>query len=388
MRPHADTRERHGAGEARRLPGSANATWSGLVAAAVLLTGVGVAFPAGLASAGAPLFGAPDPTAVAADTVQVGDRLCLTRRAEECLDEPVPADEPHQAICATCHTLWQRLPADETARSCSDSECHTDPVELASFHRTVHANNLENCLGCHDPHDARIEDGGEDCTRCHSDGGVRVAWAGGESLHVVEQSLGFGHGNHGGENCGSCHGVQERHGTIEVRGVDDCRSCHHAEPASASCRSCHGTEDFGPLPIMVTRTLDIRVGSLDRPERELPFRHEQHQEMDCLQCHTETTGLRPWPSEDGDCSSCHAEHHAPDSPCYSCHLPVAEGAHDVTTHLGCSGTGCHTDVPAGIASVPRTREMCLSCHTDLTDHEPSKNCSDCHILPDVPSIGR
>lgn len=350
-------------------------------AATLLVAGVLMAFTAGWASAN------PTPTpalaASASDTVAVGDRRCLTRRAEDCLPEPVPLDEPHNALCATCHNLWERGPAKETARSCSDAECHDNPQELSDFHGTVHAEALENCMGCHDPHDARIPGGGQDCVQCHEAGGQRVEWAGGDHLHVLSGDLPFRHGTHPDVSCTQCHQTGQGHGTVTVSAVDDCRSCHHDAPEpGGGCQGCHGPTEMAGRILMVPRQLDIHVGTLDFPTRELPFDHGLHMDMECLQCHVQ--GPDPLPPADGDCSSCHAEHHTPESNCYACHLPTKEGAHTVQTHMGCTGAGCHTAVPEGVARVPRTRPMCLACHTELVEHEVEKNCVDCHRLPNLP----
>ncbi|MDT8341253.1 MAG: hypothetical protein RQ751_07045, partial [Longimicrobiales bacterium] len=209
MRPRTEDRV--------RVPAAA---WA---ASALLAVGVLAAASAGWASVSpAPVVGP-----AAADTLQVGDRRCLTRRPEDCLEVPVPLEEPHSALCATCHTLWQRGPARETALGCADAGCHSDPAALAGFHRSVHTDVLENCLGCHDPHDAVIPGGGEDCVQCHAGGGARVAWAAGAPLHVLAADLPFRHGAHPGVSCQQCHETGAGHGDVAVSGVEDCRSCHH-----------------------------------------------------------------------------------------------------------------------------------------------------------------
>lgn len=377
MRPHTEGRARGGAPKARRLQGSRISGWTG-AACALFLAGILTASTAGWAA----VHPRTEITLTQVpDTATVGDRRCLTRREEDCLEEPVPADEPHEAICATCHDLWDRRPAKETAISCSGAECHENPESLSDFHETVHAGTLENCIGCHDPHDAVIPEGSRDCAWCHDGGGARVEWAGGEHLRVISRELAFTHTNHPELNCQECHDTGARHGDVFVARVEDCRSCHHEDPVEADCQSCHAPAELRGRLFPVTRQLDIQVGTLDRPVRELPFDHGRHPDVACQECHTAAGGLRLQPSAEGDCSTCHAEHHTPESSCYSCHEPTKEGAHDVQTHLGCQDSGCHTDVPTGIASVPRTRSMCLACHTELVEHEPQENCADCHRLP-------
>ena len=384
MRPHTEGPARGDAKRARRLPGSGSRGWQGGVTGAVLA----VLLVVGVLTASTAGWAASRPQTAwesHADTAAVGDRRCLTRDEESCLDEPVPADEPHEAICSTCHNLWDRVTPEESARSCAGSDCHENPEKLNDFHGTVHAGTLENCVGCHDPHDAVLEGGSEDCVQCHEDGGARVAWAGGEHLHLIPADLDFNHPNHQAVDCNQCHAPGGGHGDVLVTPEEDCLSCHHESDVAAEltsdCADCHQPAELNGRTLVVERRLDIQVGTLDRPLRRLPFDHAKHTDENCAECHDAGGGLLP--AADSDCSSCHMDHHTADSNCYSCHLPIKENAHDVTTHLGCVGSGCHTQVPAGIERVPRTRAMCLSCHTDQADHEPARNCADCHRLPRV-----
>jgi hypothetical protein len=81
------------------------------------------------------------------------------------------------------------------------------------------------------------------------------------------------------------------------------------------------------------------------------------------------------------CSTCHEQHHQPTANCTTCHVTPAEGAHTRQAHLGCTGAGCHSGATPAIMEAPRTRQLCLACHTDrAVNHKPG-NCADCHTLP-------
>jgi hypothetical protein len=356
---------------------SARRSTSSLAGAVTLVLLVSGATPApGASPAGSALQ-------VARDTTPVGDLRCLTSREEHCLPEPVPADEPHGAICATCHDLWRHDSLSEARATCASGECHTDPRSLAPFHRTIDASLLESCVECHDPHDARMPDGGDDCSACHESAGRRVAWV--EDVRPGRARPGpmmepaFEHASHPSVDCVACHGTGSRHGVVDVVAVEDCRACHHAEPASADCLGCHADERAHDTPIRVRRTLDIHLGGLDGPTRDLPYDHALHADVACGTCHVGSRDLEG--SLRADCSSCHDDHHSTDADCTSCHEAPADGAHDATAHLGCGGTGCHVRAPASVIEAPRTRSLCLACHQDLAEHKPERDCNACHILP-------
>ncbi len=307
-----------------------------------------------------------------------GDLRCLTRRAEDCLPAPVPIDEPHGAVCATCHTLWVRGAPGGTIKSCSAAGCHERPETLTPFHRTVSATTLADCTGCHVSHSFRAPDRSAGCTTCHAAGGTPAAQAHGTPARRLPSGLAFRHDEHGGVNCVSCHTSRNAHGTVKVSRLQDCQSCHHAAPATSDCVGCHDRQELESLSFTVTRALDIRIGSLQRPVRTLVFDHARHADVTCTTCHTGPDLEAPATS---DCSSCHLEHHAADADCSACHERPAAGAHDRKSHLGCGGVGCHERVPAAIELAPRTRQLCLACHTDQRDHRPERDCADCHLLP-------
>ncbi|HEX9885018.1 MAG TPA: Ni/Fe-hydrogenase cytochrome b subunit [Longimicrobiales bacterium] len=328
------------------------------------------------------------------DSLMTGDMSCLTRRAEDCLDEPVPADEPHGGVCAVCHDLWDvgrrsGGPVDVgggTIRSCASSECHAEPETLTVFHRSVDAAVLSDCGHCHVPHDFRVPDAGSECTACHDRGGRPASWIEGPETGALAGSLGFLHTDHDGMVCADCHRSPEEHGTLERMAVEDCRGCHHAPARADDCLDCHVREDVLAVSRTVTRTLDIQVGSLDLPARALAFDHRVHEAVECRACHTGAVTLGG--AEGADCSRCHGAHDVAGADCLACHAPPVDGAHDERAHLGCGGSGCHEPVPAGLLPVPLTRPTCLLCHEDQTEHWPGVECTACHALPTPPRTGR
>jgi hypothetical protein len=278
-----------------------------------------------------------------------------------------------------CHDLWQNQGLAQTVRACSGGGCHVDPGSITPFHKTLAPALLSDCTHCHVPHSFRVPGNGAQCSACHPAGGQVAGWAGRVSLQGPPMNLAFHHETHTSVPCTACHGAQANHGTLKVMSVGDCRACHHRPPLSRDCTRCHDLDDVRTTSLMVTRTLNIHIGSLDGPTRQLPFEHRFHWNMKCSVCHASGDELRS--AEAVDCSGCHAEHHNPQSECTQCHAPPAAGAHTRAAHLGCGGPGCHVNAPAELRDAPRTRQICLACHRDRADHMPGRNCVDCHILP-------
>jgi Ni/Fe-hydrogenase subunit HybB-like protein/Fe-S-cluster-containing dehydrogenase component len=309
------------------------------------------------------------------------DLRCLSPLTQEhCLPEPLRLDEPHGAICATCHNLVTQKTFADAAKTCASAECHTNVERLTPFHRGLRPGTLQNCIGCHPAHDAKLRSGGADCSACHGYGGDAPAnrAAGIRELgRPVTRDVVFRHARHTGVECRSCHVTTQRHGATTVRTLADCRSCHHTPKAAAECVACHRIDDLREVSSNVQRTFDIVLGSLNRPTRTVPFEHAAHITADCATCHT-GTAMAPTTS---NCNTCHEQHHRPTASCTTCHQQPAKEAHTRQAHLGCGGVGCHEAAPAAIQQAPRTRSLCLTCHVEqAVAHKPG-TCSDCHRLP-------
>lgn len=301
----------------------------------------------------------------------------------------MPADEPHDAECGACHDPHTQTSPEQAVESCATAGCHASPDTLTAFHRGLDSGVLENCASCHRAHDFRLHGAEQACLDCHSDiyedapartisgitHPVRLASSGPPQ---AQEGVRFWHSQHRDVECTACHSMEQTHGGLTVSSLRDCRSCHHTEPVATDCLACHTRADVRRVTARVPRTLDIRVGRLDRPSRRLPFEHAVHLDLDCARCHTDGLGLS---ASTVACSDCHDQHHEPTSNCMACHESPADGAHTVDVHLGCAGSGCHEALPATLRDVPRTRDFCMACHQDLTDHRPGRNCEDCHTLP-------
>lgn len=197
-----------------------------------------------------------------------------------------------------------------------------------------------------------------------------------------QDTVRFYHADHRDVECQSCHRLGQPAALAAEAGW--CRECHHSaertEPVEAACLGCHDPGEFGAGDFRLARSLQFSVRDAEI-ERDLPFRHSTHEELECTKCHQGRPDLS---AEGVSCAECHQDHHRIDARCAECHVPASEADHPLEVHVTCSGSGCHASIP--FESVPRTRAACLGCHQDLADHRPERDCVACHVLPDPARI--
>lgn len=182
----------------------------------------------------------------------------------------------------------------------------------------------------------------------------------------------FPHDRHTSIACHACHAPGEAHGKVIIRAPQDCDACHHSTRQRAVCTECHSRNEIAaPREITVAARTSVFTGTRDRT---LTFRHELHASLQCRSCHGDGTSL----GNPRSCTSCHESHHQQARNCSSCHAtPLAEHARQ-TAHQGCATAGCHQDVP--VAALEPSRNVCLVCHREQTDHKPGRDCATCHLV--------
>jgi hypothetical protein len=181
----------------------------------------------------------------------------------------------------------------------------------------------------------------------------------------------FRHRTHKDVTCTACHSSDSKHGAVTVKTAADCQSCHHAADRARGCEGCHAAKTLTPS-LSVTRDIKLTVWNAPKT-RVQRFTHPQHRDLECATCHTKGPEL----AVTKDCASCHAEHHEPTRDCRSCHTGVKE-QHTRSVHQGCAASGCH--VGAEYAAMPTARQVCLSCHVDMSNHKRGGECADCHKM--------
>lgn len=285
-----------------------------------------------------------------------------------------PEAEPHRAVCGTCHNPHEQETPEAAFETCAASGCHARADTITVFHRGIRAAALADCGSCHKAHTWHAEAGS--CLGCHADvfsgTGVRTAAT---ERHGAEAGLGFvselpmSHRRHRELECTACHSAGgDRHGQLTVRTTADCQQCHHTPTRAATgCTSCHQPGEIGGVR-QVTTTLQVAANV--RRVRPLPFRHAEHDAIRCEGCHAPSPSMAPTTT----CTSCHAPHHEATASCRSCHATSTRAVHTRQAHLGC--VGCHD--AAKVASLRPTREVCLSCHVDMNEHNPGRECTQCH----------
>lgn len=193
----------------------------------------------------------------------------------------------------------------------------------------------------------------------------------------------FSHRPHRELECATCHTSERRHGELVVRTERDCQSCHHARERLTQCAECHGAAEIRATKNVAT-SMRLSVWNAPRP-RQLPFQHAQHESVTCTTCHTTPVTL----AVSRDCRSCHEQHHTAEQSCRTCHAPSPKEEHRREAHLGCAGSGCHT--LTGTVQLTATRNVCLTCHQDMVNHRPGRECGQCHQVqwsPNAPNPTR
>lgn len=322
-------------------------------------------------------------------------RLALLPGASECLSchamtqlmsELDPERDPHRATCGVCHDPHAQATPEAAFGSCEQAGCHTEPEALTPFHRGLPGGVVADCATCHEAHEWVVEGGS--CESCHapsarreaaagrrpsSAGFAMIAGAGWWPPESPQASDSFRHAQHNTVGCTACHDTAASHGAVTVRTPADCAACHHTPRAAADCVDCHtARETAGVREVPIRMALDAWPSPRTRA---LPFDHARHESIACAECHTEGLDL----AVGRGCADCHDEHHSPRLDCMACHATPPADAHTREVHTtGCAGSGCHTGT--AYAEMGRTRNFCLSCHQDQTDHQPGEGCADCHAV--------
>lgn len=347
-----------------------------------------------------------------------------------------PIGDPHDARCGACHNPHEQESPQAAQATCAEAGCHARPDTLSTFHLGIPDEVAADCVGCHVPHE--WERDGNDCASCHAEILGRVAgrpWSGrpalaagpGRSAHRPAPSLlagpavhervsepagptlftaggevlasprgaprpstlrpdsraasvqqeAFSHREHADVECTECHSSARRHGEVMVRTRSDCFECHHSTAtAAAGCGECHGPRELGQVR-QVSTNLQLSVWEAPRLRR-LPFDHDEHAALRCVECHGGGTSQRVQVT----CAECHDGHHpvAAETRCLACHEEHREDAHTAAVHTeGCTGSGCH-ERPQYERMQP-SRNFCTSCHQGMVDHERGEPCVNCHLVP-------
>ena len=326
---------------------------------------------------------------VSEQTALDSSRTLLVPRETECLGchemrerlaDFDPEAEPHDAVCGTCHDPHKQETPKAAFETCATSGCHARPDTITPFHRGLRAGVLDDCAQCHKAHTWHVES--SQCLTCHrgiledrQETRARASAAHSEEPFQFVQltqrpsALDISHRQHRNVECTACHRSGERHGQLIVRTERDCQSCHHSVERATPCSRCHQTNELRQAhEVPVRFAVSVRQ---DAETRDVPFRHSWHTEVQCDACH----GTPLTMAVTKDCASCHSEHHVADADCRLCHRP-AKADHTRQAHLGCAGSGCHSMRQP--VSLEEKRNVCLTCHGDMVNHRPGRECAVCH----------
>lgn len=291
------------------------------------------------------------------------------------------ADLEGMSNCTLCHDIGKKV----SNQKCLD--CHKEIQSLLNQDRGYHANvtvERKDCFECHSDHHGRKFDM------------VRF-----DEKNLDHDLTGYQlEGKHDIIDCRECH-VSENISDPEIRrrkdtflGLDqECLSCHddfHQQTLSSDCMTCHSMDGFVP------------ASKFDHNESEYPLKGK-HVEVDCKECHKETTrnGKDFQEFSDlsfADCSSCHTDPHNKQlqGTCTQCHVESSftdfrgkgNFNHNTTqfklkdAHKSVDCFSCHdrTNNPMAVFqdNLKVEETDCIACHEDKHEGKYGTDCAKCH----------
>lgn len=349
------------------------------------------------------------------------------------------ANDPHKAVCGTCHNPHKQETPKETYQSCATAQCHASADTLTAMHRGLRNHALDDCGVCHKAHDWKVD--GKNCLACHENiferqpklvksmrksavvpplpekhrGLVRgMAWrapsrevrrarrtrliAAAWTPRPVEAPRRptvrrFQQGTTSpavvpapAEPSDTLAFSHKRHKALT------CNGCHTADKthgyvkikAPGDCQSCHHAADaragkcatcHAPNELQRPYARSVTVNVSARKTGAVTRTLSFKHDLHGKLACAECHGTAITKTVQKTCNSCHADHHAPARDCATCH-PTAKIGHERSIHEGC--TSCHTDSRA--AALVASRTMCLACHGAQRTHKERRECADCHAV--------
>lgn len=291
------------------------------------------------------------------------------------------ADLEGMTNCTQCHDIGKKV----SNQKCLD--CHKEIQLLIRNDKGYHAHptvKRQDCFECHSDHHGRKFDM------------VRF-----DEENLDHELTGYElEGKHKVIECRECH-MPDNIADPEIRkrkdtflGLDqECLACHddfHQRTLSQDCLECHNMEGFVPAP------------QFDHNESDYPLTGK-HLEVDCIECHKETTrNGKPYREFTdiafNDCKSCHTDPHRDQlqGSCTQCHVESSftdfrgkgNFNHNRTSfelkgkHKNVDCFTCHkrnSDPVAVFQDVLNVKESdCISCHKDTHEGKYGLDCARCH----------
>jgi nitrate/TMAO reductase-like tetraheme cytochrome c subunit len=264
--------------------------------------------------------------------------------------------------CTSCHeqgghnpmeTSFQSLESAPVSKDFCNS-CHQEDVYDEIEDNKLHTKQefTEDCLSCHDTHEADIE-----CTSCHVEGGFGGLAEPPE--HNITQPF---------DDCLSCH--EDGH-IPERMNFTLFQETYQISIGDEFCDECHQDE-----------RIELETFGVGHASEECSSCHETHEidDVDCLSCHNDQGPAfePPHPTQNpyDDCLDCHESGHAPRNITF----PVPSSI----DREFCAGVSCHGG-PDGASTVFENYgenheslfNECTDCHSQ---HEVGITCTDsvCH----------
>lgn len=264
----------------------------------------------------------------------------------------------------------------------ANANSHAEIETQCKFcHQPFKASQAESCLQCHEDIASQIDQqsglhgvlsGVDSCRTCHTDHK-------GRDFDMLQDALQkFDHnqtefpltGKHVALGCQDCHTINE----FQI--ISTCSSCHaepeqHAGMFSSDCVECHSTLAWSPA-VWEGNPFDHDLAGFSLILHEFDY---QGLPMTCLSCHQQEF----FEVDVVTCKNCHEQHdfefmqkHSEEFgfDCTACHDGV-DRMHNFDHNNIFVLDGAHIEVD------------CVACHVNQVFDGLPKECSDCHVEPEI-----
>lgn len=362
-------------------------------------------------------FTAPAVEANPTDSARVAlgptsDQCLECHQMRERLAEFRPVDEPHGAVCGTCHNPHTQTTPAGAFQTCATSNCHARADTLTPFHRGLRQHRLETCGACHSAHTWAT--GGTNCRDCHTgitDPAVRVRPPETQRSHAPVPGTSVPGASVPGAPAPGASVPRTRGTHAPIRSVSGlvpaswsgsrqaatARAPHavgrgrwRRSPRRDALTAARGADGATPVD-RVSRRSGVTAPPTQQvplPARESPrqqrdtsrFEHQRHESVSCTTCHTTTDQHGGLKRAARQCSACHHGNTAVGRACERCHQPdELSTTYRIATPVALTVWPTPRTRPLDFAHTRHQTLACAECHTATITRAVEKTCQSCHV---------
>ena len=292
----------------------------------------------------------------------------------------VPENEPHKAVCGTCHNPHTQTTTTGAFQSCATSGCHARSDTLTAMHRGLTGRHkLETCGACHSAHTWKTD--GTRCENCHSgisDPAVRVR----PRRSASSASPAAGSMAVAGATARRAHSLPgEALRPVPRSTTRQAGAAHAPRNAGRVQRRRAFPSPLRIQPVALTRDdrpVDVSLQGQGRDTAR--FEHARHRPVRCTTCHSTQTEHGGLTAVARRCTSCHHAESAVGRDCARCHQPTElQAVQQITTAVQFTVPSAVTSKALPFAHGRHESLRCAECHSANLARSVERTCASCHI---------